>query len=211
MTQEKNEPTQLIKKRQYKKGETRRQDIMAAGVKLLALPQFKKFTTKEIAAEVGVSEACLYRHFPSKASILLGIVDFCDASFVMMSQTVDKIPSRTNKQRVLMKIRAFLDFAEANPGITRLLTAEALAYEDPRVLDRMRAVLTKAQGMIKQSLRDAIASGEIRADTNVSLMAAVFMSYVEGSWSRFSLSGFRDRPTSGWPTTHLWFEKFFQP
>lgn len=183
---------------------------MAAGVKLLALPQFKKFTTKEIAAEVGVSEACLYRHFPSKASILLGIVDFCDASFVMMSQTVDKMPSRTNRQRVLMKVRAFLDFAEANPGITRLLTAEALAYEDPKVLERMRSVLTKAQAMIKQSLRDAIASGEIRADTNVSLMATVFMSYVEGSWSRFSLSGFRDRPTSGWPTTHIWFERFFQ-
>ena len=210
MSQGTAEPTQPEKtKRQYKKGETRRQDIMAAGVKLLATPHYKKFTTKEIAAEVGVSEACLYRHFPSKAAILLGIVEFCDASFVMMSQTVDKIPARTTRQRVLMKIRAFLDFAEANPGITRLLTAEALAYEDPRVLERMRAVLTKAQGMIKQSLREAINSGEIRADTNVALMAAVFMAYIQGSWTRFSLSGFRDRPTSGWPTTLIWFGKMF--
>jgi AcrR family transcriptional regulator len=58
-------------------GEERKLSIMAASVPLFAEKGFKGTTTKEIAKAAGVSEALLYRHFPSKESIYSDLKSFC--------------------------------------------------------------------------------------------------------------------------------------
>lgn len=52
-------------KRQYNKGPLRKAQIMDAVVSILGEPIQVRFTTKEIAAKIGVSEACLYPEFYS--------------------------------------------------------------------------------------------------------------------------------------------------
>ncbi|MFM7272347.1 MAG: TetR family transcriptional regulator, partial [Gammaproteobacteria bacterium] len=37
-----------------------------------------RITTAALAARVGVSEAALYRHFPSKARMFEGLIDFSE-------------------------------------------------------------------------------------------------------------------------------------
>ncbi|TMS88040.1 nucleoid occlusion factor SlmA, partial [Pseudoalteromonas sp. S201] len=38
----------------------------------------QRITTAKLAAEVGVSEAALYRHFPSKARMFEGLIEFIE-------------------------------------------------------------------------------------------------------------------------------------
>ena len=40
----------------------------------------QRITTAKLAAEVGVSEAALYRHFPSKARMFEGLIDFIETA-----------------------------------------------------------------------------------------------------------------------------------
>lgn len=55
----------------------RRISIMLAAVPLFANQGFNGTTTKQIAKAAGVSEALLYRHFPSKESLYLELKSFC--------------------------------------------------------------------------------------------------------------------------------------
>ena len=184
-------------KRPYKKGADRRQEILAAVVTLLGKPRLEKFTTKEIALATGLSEAALYRHFTNKAEMLRQIVAFCETSFAGMFSEAEAVGGVTHLQRALAKVQALLKFAEVNPGIARMLTGEALVYEDPAVLDYMNHVIDKAELSIKQSLKLAIVEREIAADTNVAVAAAVYISFVIGRWRRFTQSQFKKKPTEG--------------
>lgn len=59
--------------------EERRTSILIAATQVFAVKGFKGTTTKEIAKAAGVSEALLYRHFPSKENIYLDLRDYiCD-------------------------------------------------------------------------------------------------------------------------------------
>ena len=98
MTEDKEEITP-VGKRQYKRGKERRQDILTAVVMLLSNPKPERFTTKEIAALCGVSEACLYRHFSSKAEVLMSLIGFCETSVMTMFSELDAVEGLTYTQR----------------------------------------------------------------------------------------------------------------
>jgi TetR/AcrR family transcriptional regulator, transcriptional repressor of aconitase len=55
-------------------GEERRRTIVAAALPLFARKGFVGTTTREIAAAAGVSEALVFRHFPTKAALYAEIV-----------------------------------------------------------------------------------------------------------------------------------------
>lgn len=192
-------------KRVYKKGDERRQEILSAVVTLLGKPRLEKFTTKEIAAVTGLSEAALYRHFTNKAEILRQIVAFCETSFASMFAATEAVSGTTHRMRALAKVQALLQFAEKNPGITRLLTGEALVYEDAVVLEYMNHVIDKAEMSVRQTLKLAILDREIAADTNVSAVAGVYLSYVIGRWRRYTQSQFKKKPTEGFGTAEMFF------
>jgi AcrR family transcriptional regulator len=56
-------------------GEQRRPQIVAAARRLFARRGYDATTTREIAAEAGVSDALIYRHFPGKEALLRAVVD----------------------------------------------------------------------------------------------------------------------------------------
>lgn len=59
--------------------EERRDSILQAAVPLFARCGFRGTTTREIAAAARVSEALLYRHFPSKEVLFQELQSFCTA------------------------------------------------------------------------------------------------------------------------------------
>ena len=61
--------------------------------------------------EVGVSEAALYRHFPSKARMFEGLIDFIEESiFARITRILDDIPDATTRCGTILSL--LLGFAE---------------------------------------------------------------------------------------------------
>ena len=58
----------------------RRQEILQAFALMLETHPGSRITTAALAREVGVSEAALYRHFPSKAKMLESLIEFIEES-----------------------------------------------------------------------------------------------------------------------------------
>ena len=57
---------------------SRRQQILEALAHMLEASPGERITTARLAKEVGVSEAALYRHFPSKSKMFEGLIEFIE-------------------------------------------------------------------------------------------------------------------------------------
>jgi TetR/AcrR family transcriptional regulator len=57
-------------------GQDRRRQLIESALDLFARNGFKGTTTKEIARAAGVTEAMIFRHFPSKQALYMAVLDF---------------------------------------------------------------------------------------------------------------------------------------
>src|SRR5699024_11345386 len=111
---------------------SRKDQILQALAHKLEADPSGRITTAGLAREVGVSEAALYRHFPSKARIFEGLIEFAeDTVFAITNQITasDESALIQTERNVLL----LLSRMQRNPGITRLLTGDALAGENERL------------------------------------------------------------------------------
>lgn len=184
--------------RERKSGRVRRQEILEAIARILGESGDRRFSTREIAAQAGISEACLYRHFKSKGEMIEGLVGFCSQAFDAMFHEIDGKESISGVEKALLKIEVLLLFSSSNPGITRMLTGEALSGLNEQTVARVREVIHRAQTSVRNSLRLAALAGECPLQADVAMHAEAMMSYVEGRWRRFTASRFQEPPTTGW-------------
>ena len=71
----------------------RRQQILEALALMLQNNPGHRITTASLAEAVGVSEAALYRHFPSKAKMLEGLIAFAeDTIFTRINMILSEQP-----------------------------------------------------------------------------------------------------------------------
>ncbi len=61
--------------RHYEQTETRRRQVAMAALETIAEDGVARFTTKAVAGRVGISDGTLFRHFGSKAEIVLEAMD----------------------------------------------------------------------------------------------------------------------------------------
>ena len=64
---------------------SRRKQILQALAHMLEINPGGRITTSALAKEVGVSEAALYRHFPSKAKMFEGLIKFIENTLFIYS------------------------------------------------------------------------------------------------------------------------------
>jgi TetR/AcrR family transcriptional regulator len=177
-----------------KRGE-RRQAILETLARMLAERRGERITTAELAKAVGVSEAALYRHFPSKARMLEALIEFIEESlFAHMNRILAEEPAMEPRlRRVLFLI---LGFADRNPGMARLLTGDALTGEAERLRKRVVQIYERIETQLRQILRDAELGAAQRAV--VPDIAGLLLAHLEGRIARFVRSDYRDSPVAGW-------------
>lgn len=176
----------------------RKQDILQSLAHMLESDLSARITTARLAKEVGVSEAALYRHFPSKARMYESLLDFCEESIFSRVNNIS-----TSEQSSLEKCNLIaalvLNFSQRNAGISRLLTGEVLLGETERLKDRVSQLFDRLELQIKQVLRtQAMQQGQSTVDS--AAMAKLITSVIEGRIQQFVRSNFKIDPTASWET-----------
>lgn len=176
---------------------SRRQQILQALARMLESSPGSRITTAALAAEVGVSEAALYRHFPSKTRMFEALIDFIEETlFSRVRGILDD--SQSAQERCYRIISLLLTFAERNPGITRILTGDALTGETERLHTRVNQLLDRLETQLRQVLRDGEIKENIRTVLVTSSAAAMMLALAEGKIRQFVRSGFSRLPTEQW-------------
>jgi TetR/AcrR family transcriptional regulator len=177
---------------------SRAQEILQALARMLEVSRGGRITTAALAAELGVSEAALYRHFPSKARMYEGLIEFIEETiFARVRSIVSDEPDAVNQCfRILSLV---LTFSEKNPGITRILNGDALTGETGRLHERVAQFFDRLEAQLKQSLREAEIRDGLKLNASVSASANLMLVAAEGKISQYVRSGFAQRPTEHWP------------
>ena len=173
----------------------RKLQILQALAAMLEQPRGEKITTAALAKRLAVSEAALYRHFASKAQMFEGLIDFVEQSvFTLVNQIVERdAPPREQAARIVAML---VQFAEKNPGMTRVMVGDALVFENERLSARMNQFFDKIESQLRQCLRAAAElAGSQTPTVDANGRASALTALAVGRLQRYTRSGFKRSPT----------------
>lgn len=138
--------------------EERRRQIADAALKVIAERGLGRFTTQAIAAEIGVTDATLFRHFASKEDIVLAALDRVEERLFAGFPPEDPDP--------LVRLERFFRFRAslvgANPVIARLAFSEELPHAaGPRGAQQVESWKQRSLDFIVSCVDEAAAQGRI--------------------------------------------------
>jgi TetR/AcrR family transcriptional regulator len=173
----------------------RREEILQVLARMLQEQAGEHITTAELARAVGVSEAALYRHFPSKAKMFESLIEFIEESvFTRITRILAEEPQwEARLQQILTLV---LGFADKNPGMARLLQGGVLTGETERLRVRISQFYDRIETQLRQILREAEAAGGPRLAVNET--AQLLLAFLEGRIAQYVRSGFTASPVEGW-------------
>jgi TetR/AcrR family transcriptional regulator len=181
------------------KANNRKEQILQALALELEQRPGERITTANLAKAVGVSEAALYRHFPSKAKMFDALLDFSEtAVFGLITQSMTNNDDPVVQIENIMTI--ILVFSTRNPGITRVLLGDALVGENERLLKRSNQFFERIETQLRSILREGELSKKFSYQgSNSYLFASLLLSILEGQLNQYVRSQFTKKPDKDWP------------
>jgi TetR/AcrR family transcriptional regulator len=89
-----------------------------------------------------------------------------------------------------------VQFAEKNPGMTRVMVGDALVFENERLQQRMNQFFDKIESILRQALRGAATEGGSTTPTiDAQVRASALTAFAVGRLQRYARSGFRRMPS----------------
>ena len=178
------------------KKSNRREEILQALAQMLESTEgASRITTAKLAKHVGVSEAALYRHFPSKARMFEGLIEFIEeALMTRINRILDD--EKDTLERIRMVMHLILAFSERNPGLTRILSGHALMFENERLRERINQLFERIETQLRQIQRERKIREGKSFPVEERILAAQILGQVEGSLNRFVRSDFKYLPTA---------------
>jgi TetR/AcrR family transcriptional regulator len=169
----------------------RRVQILQTLAAMLEQPGAERVTTAALAARLEVSEAALYRHFASKAQMFEALIDFIEHSLMaLIRQVQEREPA--GAQQAARMVTMVLQFADKNPGMTRVMTGDALVLEKGRLQERVNLLFDKVEAVLRQTLRDgAVNSPANTLSAAAQIKASLLMAFTLGRLQQFVRSGFK--------------------
>lgn len=173
----------------------RREEILQVLARMLQEQTGEHVTTAELARAVGVSEAALYRHFPSKAKMFESLIEFIEESvFTRITRILAE--EKNYEARLQQVLTLILGFVDKNPGMARLLQGGVLTGETERLRARILQFYERIETQLRQILREGEITGAARLAVNET--AQLFLAFTEGRIAQYVRSGFKVSPMEAW-------------
>jgi len=175
------------------KGANRRQEILETIATQLEQNPNAPIRTASLASAIGISEAALYRHFPSKAKMFEALIQFSEETIFSRINKIQQ-EQRSAIVRCEAIVHLLLTFSEKNPGIVRILLGDAIMGESEKLRTRVGQFFDRLETQIKQFLREGVLHKELSEDINIAASANFILAHIEGKISQFQRSHFKQKP-----------------
>ncbi len=172
----------------------RKADILVALTQMLGQAHAARISTAALAAYLNQSESSLYRHFPSKAAMFMALIEHIEG---LLFEDLDHIGATEpdGRKRLRKQLHALLLFTERHPGLTRVLTGDALVNEDPRLQTRLNTLIADLEALLKRSVQVATDTHALPAEAEA--RSRLLMDWVLGRWLRYAQTAWQETPTTG--------------
>ncbi|KGJ12694.1 TetR family transcriptional regulator [Paracoccus versutus] len=169
-----------------KSAELRKAEIVAAVLDLADRIGPDRVTTGAAASAVGVSQAALFRHFPTKDTLWLAVADQVAGELAMeWERALAGTDGPIDRVKALMA--AQLRQIVSTPALPMLLFSRELNVGNEDLRAAFRGLLMKFQGLIVAELARGQDAGFLRREVAPEDAAVLLTSLVQGMAIRWSL------------------------
>jgi AcrR family transcriptional regulator len=167
----------------------RRTQIAEAAGKLISKHSSENLTIKSIAAEVGISEAAIYRHFHSKKDVLILLADHVRETLV---NDIDaEAFSEANPLAALeIALNKHLSAIERRHGISFQVISEIVSLGDKDLNKRASEALERYAAKLADILEQARKQGAVRAGLDTAATALLISVSIQGLVNTWVLSNY---------------------
>lgn len=182
-----NERATAPKQRRAPKGEKRREELLDAALQVFSLEGYTGASMAQVAGIVGISVAGLLHHFPSKSSLLMGVLERRDE---VSQRIADEVRAEKTLSGLLGSLRAINRSNATAPGVVRaftILNAESLLDNQPAWAWFQKRYQTIHARMLGQ-LTELVELGEVRGDVDLPGLIQEILAMMDGlqiQWLRF--------------------------
>ena len=169
----------------------RKNIILQSLASMLEERNMSKITTASLAEKSKITEAALYRHFPSKRSIYAELFSFCDNTVFNKCNDLKK-EKISAKDKVKNAFIFFMIFIEKNKGFARLLSREALSSNEQNVSENVNKFYERFELVFRQMLKE----DEKNLVSQPGITAQLIITVLEGNIGRYIRSKFKDSPSN---------------
>lgn len=176
----------MSERRQRLSAEERQEEIIRAAVALAGDQGVDNVTTQDMAKAVGVTQGAIFRHFPTKDMIWLGVIHWVRGRLMSVldmaaAQGSDPLDSL---ERMFF---AHLGFVEKVPAIPKLIFTDQLLKKNPKIKELIRSILADYEARVTGLIHQAKAQNLVMSDLDEYAAAVMFTGIIQGLLLRVSI------------------------
>ena len=175
---------------------SRKIQIMQTLAEMLEEKEPVKITTAELARRTNITEAAIYRHFPSKRKIYEEMVIFFESSIFPRIESMKKNHSFDEIPGLIVTL--ILTFLETNKGFAKIINKQALTAAEAKIDDKISLILEKVNVEIKQSFQSYERETKKKLTLNSSNSSDLLMACMEGQIQAYIRTNFKKNPVASW-------------
>ncbi len=176
----------MAEPRQRLSAEERQEEIIRAALDLAGKQGVDGVTTQDMAKAVGVTQGAIFRHFPSKDMVWLGVVRWVRGR-LMSVLDIAAGQGRDPLDALEKMFFAHLGFVEKVPAIPKLIFTSPLLKNNANIRDLIRSILVDYENKVSGLIAQARAQALVRADLDERAAAVMFTGMIQGLLVRGSV------------------------
>lgn len=157
----------------------RQEEIIRAAVDLAGEQGVDGVTTQDMAKAVGITQGAIFRHFPTKDMIWLGVIHWVRGrlmSVLDMAAAQGSDPLDSLEKMFF----AHLGFVEKVPAIPKLIFTNQLLKNNPRIRELVRSILNDYEEKVSGLIAQARTQNLVRVDLDERAAAVMFTGMIQG-------------------------------
>lgn len=148
---------------------------MEAAIRRIDNLGIQELTIKNLSADLGFSEAALYRHFKSKNEIMMGLLDYF--MLEMKTRVAEIAPETTRNPSDLLKeiFKSRLKIFAQKPAIVSVIFSEGIFQFNKELREKVSGMMQMMQAEIESIVNRAQADGIFRDFAGPSTITTIIM------------------------------------
>ena len=157
--------------------DARRAATVETVIGLAAATNPADITTAQIAAQMGVTQGALFRHFADKQAIWAAVMDWTATTLLAR---FDAVTGVTPIERLRAMFATHIDFVVTHPGVPRILFGELQRDGDAQGKMCVRALMAAYRERVTNLLTEAKARSLVAESVDISAASTMFLGMVQG-------------------------------
>ncbi len=166
----------------------RREQIIEEAIGIIHNYGYSGLSIRELAGNVGISEAAIYRHFESKEDIIRGIFDKINSFSAALYESID------NHNDAKIKLKNFISFNlemfEKNPHLVSIIFSDEIFISYPSISKELLHILKKRQILLLKIIEDGI-SKKLIIKAEAEVISMMIQGYIRLLIIKWKQSGFK--------------------